>query len=342
MSRRTGVSLTRALDRAGSLRLHVRPGLEPLVEPGLPLELPYPPAADGVWIRVDRGATGPGQPPEWDPLLRLGTVTAWRAAGDHAILALHGRGSTRGTIDLDRPGAELRVPAAPGDLVALDIYSMLTISAALLLGRHGRALVHAAAVVAPEGGAWLLVGDSRSGKSTTTATLACAGWSFLADDQLLVDWPEADGPPELEGFLRPFHLDEPGAGTPGGRRVSVDPSGLGPGRPVATAQAAGLLFPRVVPDRSTGISPLPGSAALSLLLRQTPWLFALPRDSAGPMLDRLRRLCRLPAWRLRLGTDTFRRGAQLTAVLREAIRPTGSEPGMADRPTVIAAPGTLR
>src|SRR5256885_14550590 len=66
---------------------------------------------------------------------------------------------------------------------------MLTISAALLCAGLGRALLHAAAVLAPDGTAWLLVGDARAGKSTTCANLARVGggggggWGFLSDDQ---------------------------------------------------------------------------------------------------------------------------------------------------------------
>src|SRR3989441_8434802 len=101
-----------------------------------------------------------------------------------------------------------------------DLYSMLTISAALLLARLERALVHAAAVVAPDGHAWLLAGDARSGKSTSCATLAAAGWGYVSDDQVVLAARE-DGV-EVEGWLRPFHLDRNGeGGEPTGERREV-------------------------------------------------------------------------------------------------------------------------
>src|SRR5207245_6776974 len=87
----------------------------------------------------------------------------------------------------DTRRARLWVDPAPEPEAAGDVYSMLTVATALLLAGLGRALVHAAAVVHPDGGAWLLVGDARSGKSTTCATLVSAGWGYLSDDQVVLE-----------------------------------------------------------------------------------------------------------------------------------------------------------
>ena len=67
-----------------------------------------------------------------------------------------------------------------------ELQGALTLSSALLLGRIGRALIHAAAVVDPFDRGWLLVGDSHAGKTTTCATLISAGWRFVADDQVVL------------------------------------------------------------------------------------------------------------------------------------------------------------
>jgi hypothetical protein len=326
--------LVRDLVRDASLRLDVAPGLEPLVRRWIPTTLepvflePAPHAhADvapgtGAMIRVCQGSDGGGELARADPpLLRLGKVSAWPARSGLDQLELRGAAGTRGIIDFATLRADLRVPPRHDPAAAgWDLYSMLTLSAALLLCGMRRALVHAGAVVAPDDGAWLLVGDARSGKSSTAATLIGAGWDFLSDDQVVADWADPDGPPRLEGWLRPFHLDAGWeAGRPGGARRGVDPATLGPGRPRAQARAAGLLFPVIAPGPPTGLERITGGEALSLLLRQTPWLFAVPRDAASDMLHRLRQVCRLPAYRLHLGIDTFGHGPRLVDVLTPAV-----------------------
>jgi hypothetical protein len=336
-----GDRLRRALVGDGSLQLDVQSELEPLVRRWLPAEAPGEPP-DGL-PRVRPSSPSPGtstfgggarirvgrarpedrdrSAPTGDPVLRLGTVGAWPATGGPDGFELHGGAGTSGVIDLGRARADLRVPDRHDPAAAgWDLYSMLTLSAALLLCGMRRALVHAGAVVAPDDSAWLLVGDARSGKSSTAATLIGAGWDFLSDDQVVADWADPDGPPRLEGWLRPFHLDAGWeAGRPGGARRGVDPATLGPGRPRAQARAAGLLFPVVAPGPPTGLERITGGEALSLLLRQTPWLFAVPRDAASDMLHRLRQVCRLPAYRLHLGIDTFGHGPRLVDVLTPAV-----------------------
>ena len=100
--------------------------------------------------------------------------------------------SSGGEVSFGSRVARLRVDPAIGPSAATDLYSMLTISAALLCAGLGRALLHAAAVVAPDGTAWLLVGDARSGKSTTCANLArgCGGggWGYLSDADFARFW----------------------------------------------------------------------------------------------------------------------------------------------------------
>jgi len=139
---------------------------------------------------------------------------------------------------------------------------MLTISAAFLLARLERALVHAAAVVAPDGDAWLLVGDARSGKSTTCATLAAAGWGYVSDDQVVLAARE-DGV-EVEGWLRPFHLDRNGeGGEPTGERREVTPAELGLAGWRRTAPLAGVILPSVAAREATVLTPVPAAAALA-------------------------------------------------------------------------------
>jgi len=190
---------------------------------------------------------------------------------------------------------------------------MLTISAALLLARLERALVHAAAIVAPDGHAWLLAGDARSGKSTTCATLAAAGWGYVSDDQVVLAARE-DGV-EVEGWLRPFHLDRNGeGGEPTGERREVTPAELGLAGWRRTAPLAGVILPIVAAREATVLTPVAAAEALAALVRQSPWLLAC-RDAAPAVLALLGRAVERGAFSLRLGRDTYRDPAQLAACL---------------------------
>ena len=201
-------------------------------------------------------------------------------------------------------------PAWPREAAA-DLYSMLTVSAALLLAGLGRALVHAAAVVAPDGGAWLLAGDARSGKSTTCATLASAGWGYLSDDQVILEARE-DGV-YVEGWLRSFHLDANGEGSePTGERREIQPAELGFGGWRRSAPLAGVILPAVSPREPTLLTPIAAPDALAGLVRQSPWLLACP-DTAATTFAVLSRAAEGGAYTLRLGLDTYRQPARLVA-----------------------------
>ncbi|HEV7590074.1 MAG TPA: hypothetical protein VGO40_18295 [Longimicrobium sp.] len=303
----------------GALRLEAAPELLPLVRRWLPL-LPYAETAsssDGAVIRVAASDPARLPAPSGAPVLRLGAADVWvdDAAG---TARLRCTGGSAGEADLAR-GAAALVPA-PGDraadgVVAWDLFSMCTLASALLLGRMHRALVHAAAIVAPDGGAWLLAGDARAGKSTTSVNLISAGWRFVSDDNVVL-FRGADGAVRVEGWPRRFHLDEGWeAGTPLHRRGEVDPHERWPGQWVRTAPLAGLLFPRVAADRPTELAPIPAPDALVALMRQSPWLLA-DRACAAEVLAFLRSACERPAFSLRLGLDSYRDTDRLLEVLK--------------------------
>jgi hypothetical protein len=306
----------------GSLRLEVARGLERLVHRWLPRALPeVAPApangSTGAVIRVGFASAAPRPDPKEKALLRLGSVSLWPGSeGGSDVLRLVGAGPARGVIDLTAFAAHLEVPAAHNEeRTAWDLHSMLTLSSALLSGRLGHALVHAAAVEDPGGRGWLLVGDTHAGKTTTTVNLIGAGWNFLSDDQVVLSPRPGSDRVHVEGWLRPFHPDEGwDAETPSGRRVAVDALGLGPGSHRRTTVASILLFPQVVPDQPTMVTPLGPAEAVELLIRQTPWLLA-DRAAAPTVLDLLQKAVALPAWRLRLGLDTYGRGERVAALL---------------------------
>ena len=91
-----------------------------------------------------------------------------------------------GWMTIERAPARVtfRLAASPParDLV----HPYLAPAAAIAARWAGRESFHAGAVVA-DGGAWAVLGDRESGKSTTLAHLALAGHAVVADDLLVVD-----------------------------------------------------------------------------------------------------------------------------------------------------------
>lgn len=304
----------------GSLAIEAEAGTRPLLERWLPL-LPYAGrAADphGARLRLRRRAPHRVAPDD-PPALRLGTVSAW-IAGDRVRLRGDAGGAAR--IDLRRRAGGMGAPDTEAG--AWEAYSMATLGLALLLGRAGRALVHAAAPVAPDGRAWLLVGDSHAGKTTTCVNLVRAGWSFASDDHVVLS-RDGDGGLWVEGLPRHFHVDSGlGSAAPAGLRRDTDPRQAWPGRWVERAPLGGVLLPQVHPHAASSAAPVPAADALAALIRQSPWLL-VDRAAAPRLLALLGEAAVRPARALRLGLDTFADPARLESVL--ARGGVGPDPG---------------
>ena len=261
-------------------------------------------------ITVGVAAAVPYVVPQSPPTLTLGTV---RAYADGAMVRLQGAADCVGLVELAPQVASLHMPPHAGSAAAQDLYSMLTIATALLLGRLGRALVHAGGVIDPGGGAWLLVGDAHSGKSTVCAGLIEACWDYLSDDQVVLQ--PAGEHLLVEGWRRDFHLDVGWTrGVPAGTRRIVDPADLGSGRWRRRAPLAGILITRTEPTAPTILRPCPVSHTFAQLVRQSPWILA--DEGAGQAVSQLLAAAAgRPCYELRLGSDTFGRGQRLLTVL---------------------------
>ena len=299
----------------GAVRLALDHAVYPLAERWIPRGLGEPRGTPAeATLSVHSGRT-PLARPTRRATLALGSAAAWVEDGARSVLVRGATPSSGGV--LRRAGGQgwLQVDPKCGEGAAADLYSMLTVSTALLLAGLGRALVHAAAVVAPppDGGAWLLVGDARSGKSTTCATLASAGWGFLSDDQVVLEARE-DGV-HAEGWLRPFHLDATDeGGEPSGLRREISPAELGLEGWRRSAPLAGVILPAVSPRESTLLTPVAAPDALAGLVRQSPWLLACP-DTAATTLAVLRHAAEAGAFALRLGLDTYQQPVRLADLL---------------------------
>jgi hypothetical protein len=261
----------------------------------------------------DRAPEAASDPTE--ALLTFGDVTGFALAADRVRLLTPSR-HTWTDLLLDAGRAEVNVGAAAD---AGHLAPMLTLASALLLGRMGRGLAHGASVVSPGGSAWLLVGDTHAGKTTTCATLLDGGWRYCSDDQVVVS-RASDGTLEVEGWPRIFHLDAGfGDARPhGGRRSDVDAGARWPGRWVRRAPLAGVLFPVVDAGAATALLPIDAAGRLAGIVRQSPWLFA-DAGAAPGMLALLREMALLPGHALRLGRDSFARPERMIEVLATSL-----------------------
>lgn len=297
----------------GSLVLQVDQSLLSIVQPWVPLCAPAlgGTAMAGATIDVVEGPSTPGHRRD-PPTLRLGDVEARvRAASGQVMLT--GPSGVSGTLDLEHHRSEIRVADATSRAPA-DVHSMLTVAAAFMLGRLDGVLVHSAAVVSPGGGAWLLLGDARAGKTTTALNLVTSGWNYLSDDQVVLSRAR-DTCVWVEGWLRPFHVDAGWTvGRASERRESVDPSSVGPGQWQRRATLGGAVILDLRPASATAIVPLGQAEALAALVRQAPWLLA-DREKAPTLLSLLVAVMRRPVFRLILGRDTYHDGARLLECL---------------------------
>lgn len=155
------------------------------------------------------------------PGLRWSVV--WPAADGQPELAFARRAATvflrmRGRLSAAIRGRRIAVHAGAAMAPATVRHILLDQVLPLALAAAGETVLHASAV-GVDGVAVLLVGEARSGKSTTAAALAGAGAAVLADDGVLLDsrgsgvwavpsypglrlWPDAAGFAVSRGLTR--------------------------------------------------------------------------------------------------------------------------------------------
>jgi hypothetical protein len=305
-----------------SLVLSVDPAARSTVEHWIPAATCPVPSAAGGCIRVHAGTGGALAAPDGAATLDFHGLRCWFDHRTGRSVILTEDGTLEGVIDLQQDAADLWIaPGGHPGLLQVRTECALNIAAGLLLGRRERVLVHAAAFVSPDGRAWLLAGDTFSGKSSTCATLIGAGWDYLADDQVVLGRRSDAQHVEVVGWARHFNLDDGYAGgTSVRRRSPVDPASLGPGRWRQSARLGGVLFPVVEAESATRLKPMRSSEVLGRLIRHAPWLLA-DADAARGVLDFLSRIATYPAYRLRLGSDAYAAPELLIAVLAPAVGP---------------------
>lgn len=185
--------------------------------------------------------------------------------------------------------------------------------------------IHAAAVVAPNNHAWLIAGQTHSGKSTLVLGLLAAGWQFLSDDSLIL--AAADDRIFAHAWLGTSLLDpillltyphlQSYLGTAVGDRRLIDLHSCYPTQWIATTQPQGLLFPMFSPNTDIAMleSISPGMALGNLMSHTAPWLMETPQAHL-PRLQQL--IARSQYFNLLLGS-TLQTQPQLVADILVAM-----------------------
>lgn len=311
---RTGGLPAHALLQDQSLVVQSQPECWPLVRPWLPLnaEKATNTTLPRATLSVAAWRSSPRPDPTGKATLRMGSVEA-HVDDEAGIVALTGEANSWGRIDLEALEGILWADPDNHEKASADVYAMLTIGSAFLLGRSGRALIHAGAVVPPGHQGWLVVGDAHSGKTTTCASLAMTGCELLSDDQVVLSYRA--GRVSGEGWLRPLHLDEGWSrGVPCGQRRTVHPSELGNATLRRATELGAAVFTSVNPDQPTSVSEMSAPDAFLHIVRQSPWLLA-DRRAAASVMETLSSVAVLPCYSLQLGLDTFGSPDRLRAVL---------------------------
>ncbi len=202
----------------------------------------------------------------------------------------------RARIEEDRPEATIEVSREALQHVDYFLRSFFLATLIFLWKRAGCYHVHAGTAIAPNGRGWMLIGDSTSGKSTTTALLATRGWQVSTDD---IAFLTARGDrAAVVGFrseiaLRPGGLallgQTGGVPLPQRGKTGYWPEDLG-ATWVQAVEPEVIVFTSVGGDR-TRLVPMATVEVIRLLLRGSIWVMFEER-AAQEHLDLLAQLGR--------------------------------------------------
>ena len=213
------------------------------------------------------------------------------------------------------PRATIRFTDAAIQTFEVAERGFLLVALLFVLRRVGRYHIHSAALEDQQGRGWLFVGQSHSGKSTTSALLGRNGWNICTDDiGFLV---HVDGKVAVDGFWSHVALRA------GGRELLGATGGVDMMRRQKmgfTPEALGGWAPQVVPEiivlptvgESTTMEPIKPMAAINGLIESSVWVL-FENLHAQEHLDALSKLvAQSRCYRATLGPDLFDNPALLT------------------------------
>lgn len=190
----------------------------------------------------------------------------------------------------------------------------MLIYGALFLLRGRRLFGLHASAIARGGEGLLLVAESGSGKSTTTYALVRSGWSYLADDAVLL---QADRqhvkaialrrdlglhPSLISHFPEVAALGDLAAYADRGK-LRLDMRTCFPDRLVDRCIPRALVFPEIVDEADSRLIPLEAAGALPMLAAQSVLVGLEAAMPAGHMATLVRLAHQAESYRLLLGRD---------------------------------------
>ena len=187
-----------------------------------------------------------------------------------------------------------RVPVE-GELVLARVASFAICAG---LRRYGVFEIHSAGMVHPDSEKGvLIVGPSGSGKSTLALNLATAGWPYLSDDELLLNFSGTEV--EVQGFRSFFAV----SGADGALKTCFEPDAVFPSQRRQRAIPGLLLFTRLTGEQNSELNKLTQVETMSRLIRACPWA-TYDTSIAGANLEMLSALARqTSAFDLHAGRD---------------------------------------
>lgn len=241
--------------------------------------------------------------PQGDVDIRAGEPLGWVHITWRAAPA-------RARIDADQPEAIIEVSREVVERFDYFFRSFLLVTLIFLWKRSGHYHVHAGTAIDSSGRGWMLIGDSCSGKSTTTALLAARGWQVSTDDIAFLT--SRGGRAAVVGFRSPIALRPGGLsllGRAGGiplqsrGKTGFWPEELG-ATWVQTIEPEVLVFTSVGGER-TKLERMSTSDVIAQLLQWSLWVMFEP-TAAQEHLDLLAQLGRQArCYRATLAPDLF-------------------------------------
>jgi hypothetical protein len=218
--------------------------------------------------------------------------------------------------------ARLQAAAFAGRALYLATHPLATISLMELLERRGRFSLHAGCL-AHDGRGVLLAGPTGAGKSTLTIALVRAGLQFVSDDVVFLahdgDGVRVLGFPDDIGVtdataarfqeLAPVLDTAPADGFP--KRLTRMEDAFA-ASPLLECEPAALVFPEVVADRPSALTPLDPKQAWLRLVPDV--LLTEPAGTQSHLQALAALLAQVRCYRLESGTD-LARAVQLVADL---------------------------
>lgn len=262
-----------------------------------------------AWSADDRGPA-PSVPAFFQGVVRVGVIEdGW---------VLRGGG---GWLTVRRGEATTRIEGACGsEAASIAIFTRRTLfmALALALREHARFHLHAA-MVADGTDAWLLVGSSGRGKSTTALALAQTGMQALADDFVVVT---SDGSvcPVPRAFHvssrthRAFLSERAGEALPDPdrRAVAVAP------REARRRTISALILLEGIEAR-TRVEPVTTSFVLGRLLEESAIAVVEGATRVDEQLEALRRLASAPALCVAVGPEVLTDPRSFCVAVRERL-----------------------